>query len=544
MQHTNPESWAQVTPADLFRCVLRRLPSVCFTTLLVTAIVVGLLIAWPNRYGSDGMMYVRLGRGALTVDPTTQSTEGVSMQENRSSEVMSVAEMMASREIAERVVDAIGVDEIVRPRNWVDRAEIWVSELVPSGGVPGDTMTQEEYEVQIAREEAIRMVTAWLKVELPKKGYTVAISGRGSDPLLIQRVVQSAMNEYGQYHVEAHQSNGSLEFFEEQVEQSRKIAIAANEELQKTRSEKGWMSVESAESTVRERLVAIEIALNEAESGYAEAQSRADGLSKQLASLKPWVPMEITSGIASAAADDMRTRLFSEQVTESEELAKLKPNHPRYQMMQGKMTRSQQIVGDQSDERTQTTEAINPVYQSLESEYLLATAKAAGLASRRDALQESLARAKKDLQRLNSDSIVLANLKWQADIGQQNFLDHSKSLEEARIIRELDKQSMSDVTVIQNASLNLKKVGPPRAMLAGVGVCLGLALGLFQAIVRDNPVDPRSDGNQRIKTYRTDGDDSSVPKQSERSGSSREQMTNSNDQDDVLVSSGGGVIPR
>ena len=56
---------------------------------------------------------------------------------------------------------------------------------------------------------------------------------------------------------------------------------------------------------------------------------------------------------------------------------------------------------------------------------------------------------------------------------------------------------MSDVSVIQDASLNLKKVGPPRALLACVGACLGLVLGLLQAIVRDTPVQPASDRGVR-----------------------------------------------
>ena len=540
MQNSNPETWSQVTPADLLRSVFRRLPSVCFTALLVTVIVTGLLIVWPNKYGSDGMMYVRLGRGALSVDPTTQNTTGVSLMESRSAEVISVAEMLSSREIAERVVDIVGPEEINRPRNWIDDSMLWAESLLPASNKSGGKMSDEDYESQIQRELAIRRIAEWVEVEIPKDGYTVEISGRGNDPILVQQIVQETMNQYGRYHVEAHQSTGSLEFFEKQVDESRDVAVAANEKLQTTRSDMGWLSVESAEEKLRQRMVALEVALDEADSGYAESKSRADGLKNQLVGLKQWMEMEVTRGVANNATDAMRGQLYTEELAESEELASLRPDHPRFRLLQEKMQRSKQIVGDETKERELTREAINPVRQELESEFLLAQAKATGLKSKRDALKKSLENAQGELQRLNSDAITLAKLKWQADIGEQNFLQHAKSLEEARIIRELDQQNMSDVSVIQNASLNLKKVGPPRALLACVGACLGLVLGLLQAIARDTPVSPstakstaqsKSSNSTRASGREiVDGDDEE----------SRERISAGVQQEEVLVNPSGG----
>ena len=71
---TTSEAWATVTPADLTRIVARRLPSVFFTTVFVTAAVAAVLLAWPNQYASDGLFYVRLGRGAVSLDPTRPVT--------------------------------------------------------------------------------------------------------------------------------------------------------------------------------------------------------------------------------------------------------------------------------------------------------------------------------------------------------------------------------------------------------------------------------------------------------------------------------------
>ena len=482
-------NWAAVTPADLVRSVFQRLPSVFFTALLVVVIVIGVLVAWPNKYGSDGMMYVRLGRAALSIDPTATTnsgSQGVSVQETREAEVSSVAEMVNSREIAERIVQVVGADRINEPRSWIDRAGLQVQAWMPKSGKNApDGMTVQEYDQQLDRENAVRRVQDWLKVTVPKKGYTVAIEAGGPDPKLIQEIAQAAMDQYKLYHVEAHRSDGSLEFFEQQVGDSRQAAIDARQALQSARSEMGWMSIESAEQTLRDRIVNLEVALDEAESKYAETQQRSETLLAQLSQTKAWIPTEVTKGVANVASDTMRTQLFGEQVEESAALATLTPDHPKYRMLKQKMDRNAEIAAAEKTPRELSREAINPVRQQLEGEYTLAAASATGLKSKCDSLRKSLANANESLLRLNRDAVTLAQLKWEADIDERTLMEHSKSLEEARVIAELDRKNMSDVSIIQNASLNLKKIGPPRALLAIVGAALGLMLGILQALLRD-----------------------------------------------------------
>ena len=487
---TDVESWEHATPADLIRGIMARLPSVVFSTLLVTAVSVGILVAWPNQYSSDGLMYVRLGRAALSVDPIAQNSgsDGVSVQETRSSEVLSIAEMIGSREIAERVVEKVGAEIVNQPRTWLDRAQIHLGQLLPQRQVsPPGQFSVDQYETQIDLEDAIKKVRRWLSVNAPKNGYTVAIEAKGPDALLVHAIAQAVMDEYKRYHVEAHRTDGSMEFFEQQVGQSRTAAVEAREGLQKARSVAGWMSIPSAESTLRDRIVNLEVSLDEAQSKYAESSQRAVALKGQLAQTKEWIPTEITKGVANVASDAMRTQLFGEQVEESEQLATLKPTHPRFRLLKEKMSRSSEIVTEEDANRELTLEAINPIWQQLESAFSLASADAQGLGSKCESLQESLGKARSDLQRLNHDAVTLARLKWQADIAEETLKGHARSLEEARIIFELDQKNMSDVTIVQDASLNLKKVGPPRALLTMVGGLLGLGIGVLQALLRQTP---------------------------------------------------------
>lgn len=505
--HYQTESWATVTPADLLRSITRRLPSVLATMVCVMVLITCMLLAWPNQYASDGLFYARLGRGAVAMDPTTEPGRSVSLQESRSSEVMSISQMLNSREIMDRVVRSVGAEEINRPRNWLERTALKLGNLASrqSGkelageelaGTAGSDTDQGEagrsinVADQIAHEEAVKKVFNSLTIGVPKDSYTISVLAKGGDPILVQQIVQAIMDEYGALHVAAHQSTGSLDFFEKQCQDSRDAALGAVTNLQQARQDMGWMSTESAEKLLQERMVELELSLDQAESNLADAESRTEALQQRLAGIKAWIPME-TMQVANEAADLMRSQLYEAQLQDGEKLAKLTSSHPRYKLLREKINSGTQIVDSVGKDREQSTKAINPVRVELETQFEVALAKAAGLRSRRDSIQESLAAAKADAKRLSKDTVVLSELAWRADIAEKTYLDHSKRLESTRVIHELDQREMSDMSIIQNASLNLKKVGPPRAMLIGLSGLLGLCVGVLQALVRDNPIGNR-----------------------------------------------------
>ncbi|TWT92541.1 GumC family protein [Neorhodopirellula pilleata] len=494
MSHIETESWAMVTPGDVLRSIRRRIPSVIFTTILVTTAVVSILVIWPNHYRSEGMMYVRLGRGALGGDPTAKTNNSVSMQESRTAEVVSIGEMIGSREIAERAVERVGVEKINQPRNWIEEfsqlAGAKMKELDWLTGSQEKTvgdLTPQQYDAQLEREKAIKTVQKAINIQVAKNGYTVAVAGKEDDPLLIQSIVQAVMDEFGSYHVEAHRVKGSEAFFDVQARESRELAIAARRELQETRNKMGWLSADAAERTLSERIIDLEMKLSSADSELAEAISQAEELRRQLESTDQWVPVAKTLGIANAAGDQMRSQLYDVQIQDGEELAKLSPSHPRYKRIEAKMNQSEQLAEVERSEREERQEAINPVYQELETQFQTVRAKAVGLASRRDSIVERLEATQADLQRLNEDVVVMSRLDWEAQIAEDTYRSHARSLEEARVNAELDKNLMSDVSVIQGATLNLKKAGPQRALLSVVGALFALSLGLLQAILRDSP---------------------------------------------------------
>ncbi len=488
MERRPVEMMASATIVDIVRTISDRRKSFIATFLITTAALAALVIAWPNRYASDGLMFVRLGRGAVSIDPAAQSSKSVSLMESRQSEVVSVAHMLRSREIAERVVEKIGLDEINKPRTWVEKSASTLTSFIPN--LPGSTNTAEDeaYDAQINHEEAANRVQEWVDVSVPRDTYTVSIVGEGTDPILVQQIVQQMMDEYQRLHVEAHRATGSLKFFEDQVASSQRTAIETQHQLQSTKAKMGWPSIASAEKSLAERINLLELKRDEASSALAEADAHAQALGRQLASVQQWVPTLVTKGIANKAAEDMRTALYAAQIENSEALSKLKPSHPRYKLVQKTLAEGQEIFDEEKLDREQSQEAINPVFQAMQTELEATIAKAAGLKSRYESLVTAVESANDDLVRLNTDGIELAQLKWASSVAEENFMIHSKSLEEARVSAALDNEELSDVTVIQPATLNMKKVGPPRLALLVLSMVLGLLVAALQAILRQTAI--------------------------------------------------------
>ncbi|QDS95600.1 Chain length determinant protein [Roseimaritima multifibrata] len=488
---TPADKWADLTPADLVRTVRSRLPSVLLTAFVVTCLVALALLAMPNRYSSEGMLFVRLGRGSVSLDPTSTTTATVSLQESRRAEVASVREMLDSRIIAERVVDAIGPDEFLKPRTRISKSIKNLLTFLPSRELSSyGEMSGEAYEKAIEREEAIAKLQSQTSVSIPDNSYNVVIRVELDDPFLARDAVEHALDIYHQDHIQAHSVSGSLDFFEQQCAESLQASLAAQRNLRDAKNRMQILSSDSQERTLQERIAKLELAYDETTAELSRVTAEKNGLIAQRDLLEEWIPTEKTSGVANQAGDGMREALYDLEIQEREALSRLNPSHPKYKAMQKQVVKSAEIVQGQKEDRPLTVESLNPIRLTLASSVMSNEGVIAGLKAKLVSIENNLETSQEALAKLNNDAVELSELTWIANIAEANHLKHSTSLEEARMLAALDQNGMSDLSVVQPASLMLKKTGPQRSMLLLIGGVLGLCLGTLQALIRTPPAPP------------------------------------------------------
>ena len=125
--------------------------------MVLLPLFVGLVFLVPVKYDSSAQLLVRLGRGAVSIDPTANLSQTVSLQESRLSQVNSVRELLAGRELAERVVKVVGADRILAPQGILQEsiASVTAKILPEKPGQPQGDLSGSEVDEQIDRKSVV-----------------------------------------------------------------------------------------------------------------------------------------------------------------------------------------------------------------------------------------------------------------------------------------------------------------------------------------------------------------------------------------------------
>lgn len=433
---------------------------------LTLPLVVGLLLIVPRQYESEGKFFVRFGRGGMTLDPTTTTSQTVQVMESREAEVNTVADILESRALIDEVVDKVGVERILAS-TFIFADSIKLPELPTFSAAAADekTMDGPEYAELKRREKAIRKVAESIKVKPAKKGATITLSCRASSPELAREIVQTLMDTYLDIHIKAHRTDESYPFFVEQFNMHERAVQELTEQVRDFKNEAGITSIFGERDAVQSQINQIETDILTTEAVLASARERRDAIRSQLSEIQERLVVEEVDGTANGATDRMRDRLYGLEIEYQQLLSKYNENHPQVQQVRLQVEKARGITDSEPETRRETKTGVNPTYQRVEGDYLLAIAELRATEAKLDALREKSVSLSAKLNTLNGKEAQLAELQRQLDIAQANYVKYSDKLEEARINRELDTERISNVKVVQSATLTLKAVSPKRLLI-------------------------------------------------------------------------------
>lgn len=467
--------------------------------LLVTSLMLILsgiaVMLFPKRYESEAKLFVRLGRGSATVDPTAIG-QTISIQESRESEMNSIVDMLKSRGLAELVVDSIGPDRILRRFSWIelqseslgDKVSEAMEALLPGMGasvVSESEIPEEDIKTLKRREVAIKEFAGDLKIDSPKKSTTISITFRGSSPELAQDVVETVIDCYRKMHIDAYRYGGTLDFFNEQFTEQEQILAKSEEQLRATKNENAMLTMKGKQESLQTEMTDIKKLQLQTQADMEAAQGRMEKLKFDIERLPKELQRERTKGISVGATDAMRDRLYALEIQEKELSSKYFDNHPELLKVREQLTSARDIMDDQPVDREQSTMAVNPVHQQLENEILLAEAALASLESKRASLDALEAELVQRLNKANDLELVAESLQRQIEISRENHRNYARKLEESRINAALDTEAVSNVSVVSQPTRRYKHASPNRVLLAGLGTIFSVLCGVATALVCD-----------------------------------------------------------
>ena len=208
------------------------------TLLAVLTLAILAIFFLPRSYLSETIVFVRLGRESVSLDPTATTGSTVQVLESRESEVNSIRDMLTSRSLMELIVDTMGADVVLG------------DEDLPDEFNPEKILPEEDF-VKSPRQEAIQMLTEEVYVISERKSSVLKIGVEASSPHLARRIMEVYLDCYKSIHTAAHQTPESNEFFEQQSEVLRDQWKSLMGELRDLKKQAGVVSIDGAQDILK-----------------------------------------------------------------------------------------------------------------------------------------------------------------------------------------------------------------------------------------------------------------------------------------------------
>jgi polysaccharide biosynthesis protein PslE len=468
-----------------------------FFALTVAAVAVLVILYAPRTYRSEARLFLQVGRESVRLDPTATTGDTIALQQSgRDSEIATAIEVLKSRTLLEKTVDAMTPDVVLGEPNGSDRSsQSALNTLLTPLHAAIDAI--KRIDPISKREEAIISLEENLQVYAEFDSALIVMTLDADSPRLAQRILDRMVSIYRDEHMRLYRTSGSKPFFERQRGELETQLADAESKLQAAKNRMGLASIESRRETIEQRLSSVELAGNATAQQVASAQARIAALKDRIASLPERLHAE-TRVMPNTGADALRSQLYALQVQLMNLEAKYHEEHPLVKSARAQVDEASQMVLAQSDSRQETVDAINGNHQSLSLALAKAESDLAGYQAQQAVLLRQQAVALADLRELNDYEVELEQRNRAVTLARTNYLSYATAYEKARMDEELDRQRISNVNVAQQATLAEKPISPSK-LLVGVLSLLFIASGTICLVVACEALDGRLQSEEQVE---------------------------------------------
>lgn len=481
---------------DLGRIVLRQRRRIALFFLASVGVSAGIVVFGPRTYRSEAKLFVRLGRENLAIDPTATlgQPSSVSLPVNRESELNSVAAIVKSRALIEKVVDALGPSAILRA------GERWITPHVAADGTSAPGVVQAGtaswsgenplFGRVPEREKAILQLLDDIRVDAIKKSDVVQVTCESASPGLSQAVVAKLIDFYLDQHIEMNRTPGAREFFAQQTERLRDELDRREEALLELKNETGMIAPEEQRRVLVAQIGRLEDEVLTAQAAEAAARAEVEVVGGKLAGFPAEQVTARTTGFANEAADDMRAQLYALELKEQELLAKYTESHPELRQLREQLARSRDVLANSDRSMAQLTTAPSRTNEQAQLALLEREPALAACQAKVRLLGEQLEQVRSKLATLNESDSRVGKLAREVALQDSSYRKYFENLEQATIDEALQLERISNIRVVQPASYELKPVRPRRLLVLALGMLVGSLGGVGLALMADVRDDP------------------------------------------------------
>lgn len=308
------------------------------------------------------------------------------------------------------------------------------------------------------RDQVIRTLMKNLDIETQKNSNIISISYKADDPELAQSVVNKLISLYLEKHINVHRTAGSDDFFKQQSNLLRAKLAQAEEDLRDLKNKSGIASVAEQRTILLNRIGGLQKDLEQNEAGLAASHEKIKSMANTLEGLpKTLVRLKVT-GYSGNPVDYLQQKLHDLQLKKQDLLSKFQEKNNLVQEIHRQIIEIQALLDKEGATKSQVSQLALINEKANRSE----------LQGKTKALKNELIVAQSELKDLNNYEVNIADLQRNVDLLNVNYRNYSGKLEQARIDKALNLEKISNISIVQAATLPVKPIRPRKALnLAG-----------------------------------------------------------------------------
>ena len=453
---------------------------------VMIVVIAGTFLA-TEIYRAEAKLLVRLGRESGFLDPAAPTGQVVSLGQSRESEISAELEILKSRELAIKVVDALGPSVILDDPDdqtlGTNFVQVQIRRIRKSLRAAGQRIWILLEEVKVIspmedREKAVTKLMKNLGIENQKGNTVLSLSFEGQSPELAQSVLNKLVDLYLQKNITAHRARGSDELLDKQSEDLRTQPAKAEEELKKLKDRTDYASLAEQRKLVLNRISTLQQEAEATQAALAISRAKVAELKKKLTDLPQTQATQETRNSSNHGIELTRSNLYELKRKEQELLSKYSETGKPVKEVRRQIAKAQAQLAKEEASRTEIMRGINTTYQQLNLALLTEMATLSYLESKDQAVNTQLEVAQGEIKALTDAGGRMPDLERGLALGGMKTSKHAENLEQARTDQDLELHKISNISVVQAARASEEPVKPRKALIIVLGFLLAILGGI------------------------------------------------------------------
>ena len=470
------EKFTEQTLRDFYYVLFRHKKKILIFFFIVVIAFSVQVYNVPDFYLSEASLIVTAGRENIEMIPTAGSAATTSRSSNLNTEI----EILRSREVIEGVIDKIGIESflvkkgnnnniIKNPGHSEKKENNLKYSNTDIKSVNNSQNLDLSDEIVYIRENIILNLIGNIDLSIARGTNIINISYQSRNPELSQKVVSTLIDVFIEKRTNIHYSSSSFDFFNKQTKQHQETLNKIEEQIVVLKNKFNIGSLEEYRSNLMSRIEARNQEVVQNNDAIAETESKIEFIKNQLKNIP--VSNESETMIDS---ENIRSELNSLHARLRELLTNYSEENIQVKEVRRQIAETQKLIRDKS----QINDDIYTNYQQLYQDIVSEQKTLVSLQAKKDALNKRPSNSNEEISKLNTYELEISRLERERNHLYESYNKYASNLEEAQIDQIVQNQNISNIRILQSATLPMEPVAKRKFR----NLALGLFIGFFGSI--------------------------------------------------------------